>query len=58
MEEIEEDELSELDYDLHYCESHDSYYCEYSDSCDPKNGCYPAMSECRAFRREVLGKEI
>lgn len=46
-----ENELSELDYDLHYCESHNSYYCEYVDSCNPDKKFFPALNECRAYRR-------
>lgn len=46
------DELSELDYDLHYCESNYSYYCEYINECNPDKNYYPALDNCKAYRRK------
>lgn len=45
------DEESQRDYDLHYCESHDSYYCEFVNECNPDKLCFPAMNHCKAYRR-------
>lgn len=47
----DEDELSQRDYDLHYCESHDFYYCPEVDFCNPSKNCFPAMNQCKAYRR-------
>lgn len=45
------EEISDRDYNLHYCESHDSYYCPEIESCNPDKNCFPAMNECKAYRR-------
>lgn len=51
LDEINED--GRLDYDLHYCESHDSYYCPEVNFCNPDKNCFPAMNQCKAYRKLI-----
>lgn len=46
------DKITQRDYDLHYCENHDYYYCSEIEYCNPYKKCYPAMEHCRTYRNK------